>query len=434
MLNEDQQGFVDYVLAIIDQRPFSYTTLNGPAGTGKTFAINSLVRSIGTSKKVQCIAYTNSAAKNMGGMTINKYFGMRPLDPDSPLIEFDDALVVDAKNRSDVLILDECSMVTNKMIQNIKDYCLFNKVHLICVGDKWQLPPVDKTGESSGANMCFDHTEFVQLELIKIVRQKAGSSIITFSNQFKQHKNFIDVRYQANSTELINDIFAKKGLSYIDDDTIVIGYDNKSVMAINKQVSQMKFKDSELFHTGETIVLRAPVMYKSGEYYDKVLKETMPVFSMLAVGEELELCDCQATTREVTDVKGVKHTLDGYNVVVYVDNFETEKFLLHYDSAVMYKKLREEYSNAMYKASSSTQRETIKLRWGFSKLKGVMSAYHSYASTIHLSQGKTHKKTMLLTNTLYIVQVNKDPELWNRLMYVASTRPSDQLILTGKII
>ena len=133
--------------------------IHGDAGTGKSFlcdAIVSYVRTqIGTTKfdpaaphvdTVYVLAFTGKAAHNIKGYTIHHAFHLRP--GASNKITF--ALLKELEHLS-VLIIDEFSMISLKMLQTIsstiqqakKDFNRpFGGVHVVFFGDPYQLPPV----------------------------------------------------------------------------------------------------------------------------------------------------------------------------------------------------------------------------------------------------------------------------------------------------
>lgn len=434
-LNSNQQRIVDQIIVDYNNKKLILATISGAAGTGKTFTVNKLKKHIG---KVATIAPTNSAAKLIGGYTIHKYFQMRPIDPDAPVIEFSKTLSVDPELVADTIILDECSMVKNSVIGMIVEYCQDNNVNLICVGDEYQLPPVDNDEDDEGSptNWCFNDQLFQQYKLTEIVRQAKDNTIIKFSANYRQYEhipNMVSLVGYGNKN-IINDIFQRKGMAYFDDDTTILGFSNSSVMDANKLVVDMKYGDGVLFRCGDTVILKKPIWYKAGEYYDKETASTQPTFAQLSTGEELSLVSCNKTIETFFDIDNCKYRLSGFLVQIAVGELTLQKFLLHYDSVIEYQELCKTFAKEWANKYSKLSKETIKLKWQLSKLGTVMFAYHKYASTIHLSQGRTFKKVMLMTNTLYRAYCDNDIQLYNRLMYVAATRPSDSLILTGKIV
>jgi hypothetical protein len=131
------------------------TLLSGPAGTGKSFVIDSIV----AQRNAIIVAPTGVAAINVGGETIHSAFGIRPvlLDPSA------DNLTVDGNFRrlhedraralgaADLLIIDEVSMVRADLLDALdrrlrilrnEHHAPFGGLQTVLVGDSFQLPPV----------------------------------------------------------------------------------------------------------------------------------------------------------------------------------------------------------------------------------------------------------------------------------------------------
>ena len=127
----------------------------GPAGTGKSTFVNYL-RSA-SSKRILCACPTAVSALNIGGQTIHSLFQIQPRDFIMP-----DFLKLKAKPRNiltatDVLVIDEISMVAPDLLDAIdilarwarRNNEPFGGIQVVAIGDLFQLPPVitrDATG------------------------------------------------------------------------------------------------------------------------------------------------------------------------------------------------------------------------------------------------------------------------------------------------
>lgn len=133
--------------------------INGPAGTGKSTLIRtarSLFSRSHPSRALQVVAPTGIAAENIGGRTIHSFFRFPPDDfpktgyrVDNPEDKNDIALI----RKTDVLIVDEASMVSPILVDAIDDALrklmgnpnkVFGGTKLVFIGDLGQLPPVHK--------------------------------------------------------------------------------------------------------------------------------------------------------------------------------------------------------------------------------------------------------------------------------------------------
>ena len=120
--------------------------LTGHAGTGKSYLLNIIRHELSDAgKNVVVAAPTGIAAINVGGTTLHRLFELKP-DIYSDRAE----RIPSVLKRTDVLIIDEISMVRsdlfemmNQICQKVKGNSLpFGGIPLVVVGDMFQLPPI----------------------------------------------------------------------------------------------------------------------------------------------------------------------------------------------------------------------------------------------------------------------------------------------------
>ena len=143
ILNETQMAAFNAV-----ERTNSNILIFGPAGTGKSTFVNFLKSA--SKKRIVCACPTAVSALNVGGQTIHSLFQIQPRDFIMP--EF---LKLKAKPRNiltatDVLIIDEISMVAPDLLDAIdilarmarRNNEPFGGIQVVAIGDLFQLPPV----------------------------------------------------------------------------------------------------------------------------------------------------------------------------------------------------------------------------------------------------------------------------------------------------
>lgn len=143
ILNATQLSAFDAI-----ERTNSNILILGPAGTGKSTFINYLKSA--SKKRIICACPTAVSALNVGGQTIHSLFQIQPRDFILP--EF---LKLKAKprnilNATDVLIIDEISMVAPDLLDAIdilarmarRNNEPFGGIQIVAIGDLFQLPPV----------------------------------------------------------------------------------------------------------------------------------------------------------------------------------------------------------------------------------------------------------------------------------------------------
>lgn len=143
ILNDTQMAAFNTI-----ERTSSNLLILGPAGTGKSTFVNFLKSA--SKKRIVCACPTAVSALNVGGQTIHSLFQIQPRDFILP--EF---LKLKAKPRNiltatDVLIIDEISMVAPDLLDAIdilaryarRNNEPFGGIQVVAIGDLFQLPPV----------------------------------------------------------------------------------------------------------------------------------------------------------------------------------------------------------------------------------------------------------------------------------------------------
>lgn len=143
ILNATQLSAFDAI-----ERTNSNLLILGPAGTGKSTFVHYLKSA--SKKRIVCACPTAVSALNVGGQTIHSLFQIQPRDFIMP--EF---LKLKAKPRNilaatDVLIIDEISMVAPDLLDAIdvlarwarRNNEPFGGIQVVAIGDLFQLPPV----------------------------------------------------------------------------------------------------------------------------------------------------------------------------------------------------------------------------------------------------------------------------------------------------
>ena len=133
--------------------------LTGEPGAGKTYAINQYIKWLeAAGLKVAVTASTGIAATHIGGLTIHSWSGAGARDN---LTKYDlDQITTKERlvkriNKTDVLIIDEISMLDGKLLDMVDIICrtirasseAFGGMQVVCVGDFFQLPPVTRRGD-----------------------------------------------------------------------------------------------------------------------------------------------------------------------------------------------------------------------------------------------------------------------------------------------
>lgn len=183
ILSEEQEEAKALIIDWFHTKAQMFFKLFGYAGTGKTTLAAYIVQELGlTIDEVVCAAFTGKAAsviQNKTGIpsyTIHQLtYAFNGCDADGkPVFKMKDTSTL-AEHRVKLLILDECSMVTE---QNFKDLCSWGCL-ILALGDPAQLPPIKGVP-------FFQTDPHYQLEEIQRQRGEAAA-ISVFANAIRNH-------------------------------------------------------------------------------------------------------------------------------------------------------------------------------------------------------------------------------------------------------
>ena len=156
-----------------------YTVISGYAGTGKSTLVRFIIEALGVEeKRVAYAAFTGKAAEvlrkkgNKNACTLHKLlydhfpkpaggFFRKP----KPKIDYD------------VVVVDEVSMAPKTLMELL----LKHKCYVICLGDPFQIPPIDKDED----NHLLDHPHIF---LDEVMRQAQESEIIRLTMDIRAGK------------------------------------------------------------------------------------------------------------------------------------------------------------------------------------------------------------------------------------------------------
>ena len=219
-----------------------YTVIAGYAGTGKSTLVRFIIDALHIPEDSVCYAtFTGKAAEvlrkkgNKNAMTLHK------LLYDS--IPKSDGTFYRRPKESldyDLVVVDEISMVPGKFIELLFSY----NCHVICLGDPYQLPPIDK----NDANTLLDNPHIF---LDEIMRQEAESEIIQLTMKIR---NGEDIPFM-HGKEVIVAPKAELVTGHLTWADIIICATNKTRHNMNRQKREL-LGYSGVLQTGERIIVK----------------------------------------------------------------------------------------------------------------------------------------------------------------------------------
>jgi exodeoxyribonuclease V len=403
-------------------------SLKGAAGTGKTYLTTQIVKFLKSSsidfiitapthKAVSVIAntlMTNGIEAKC--KTIHSFLGIKPFkDYETGIEKFVIDKTVPQDQHTDILIVDESSMIGNDLYQHILEKLSTNRVACVLfVGDPYQLLPID------GENHSIYKLKY-QFELQEVVRQAKDSNIIKMSTiirdmiknksfidlkQFVEQNQYEDIQYFHNDREFLEDFYTNE--KWYEEDKIIATYKNKDVDAINKIVRGQYWEQKNVFN---------PDTLKIGDKLRFIDGYSVNDITLYHNGQIVELEEAEKkfhTALEITywECKAVEsHRQQIFRVV---DPHSMSKFndKLH------------QISNLAKKAP---KHERNKIWYIFFATRDMFAnVQYVHASTIHKLQGSTYESCYVdifaLIHNNYMSLEEK-----YRLFYVAITRASKQL-------
>ena len=407
-------------------------SLAGSAGVGKTFMTAEIIKHLQTLKlSITLTTPTHKAllvSRNMAYklkirsiriQTIQAFLNVRLL---TNYETGKRGFQVDQKGRdksfSDVLIVDESSMINEDLFMHIDQAVKEGRVKAVLfVGDHYQLPPVD--GRSIVVQKLVK-----QYELEEIIRQAEDSYIIKIASVirdlikkkdfsipietlFKTHMDRSNIYFEQN--EFMSLFFSNEVAHWSEKEQVFIAYTNQTVDYYNKIARNRYWNEKGVvkvpqFLAGDWLTLQDANV--NGESIIHANNETILLKTAeKAYDEELGIWywDCLAD-----DSKEIK----------IVDENSMSKY--------------NEQLNKIMKLAKTKKGDERKDAWR--RYYGVVDQYckvkYTYASTVHKTQGSTYPTVFVDLRGIIKLYNDGDiaaKELAYRLTYVAITRASSDV-------
>jgi len=364
--------------------------LFGYAGTGKT-TLAILLRQEFFNLKFAFLAFTGKASSVLRKTLIDfesidekDFIGTIHSFIYKPIIKFNNVTKKDEligwelknpyENDFDIIIVDEFSMIDNKLLNDLKYFC--KQKLILFLGDPFQLGPIS---ENTSSIKYYDYL------LTEIHRQAMDNPIIRISS-FIRSENYTNLKYGKFSDDVYK---IKFDFNYFDslinkidlmkNDIICLCYTNMNRKNLNNKIRENKNFNIETPYPGEKLIC-------------------------LQNNKNLGIYNGEIGTCIYSLFKD-KDVLD-----VFVD-FEDKSLSLDVSSIIFYDKEHKINLTELYK--NNKNRDICYFDFG-------------YAITVHKSQGSSWEKVILLDQK---ENYFKNRELYKRILYTAITRSKQKLLI-----
>jgi len=478
-LNKDQELALECFKKFIDHESIDEMALCGSAGTGKSFVSNVMIdyaKSCGWSIKLtatthKAVSVIKKMNEGMEAITIHKLLGLKMVNDfnnGGTNLEQDPETSPEIDERT-LIIIDESSMINNDMLELIREN---NVGKVLFIGDAYQLNPV-------GMDYAPVFKEVVyKVELTIIQRQSLNNPVIAFANQFRLaldggqypivndivgHGNFLDTYnyetdqilcYTNNRSRYYNNVIRKK-LGYPDDfyvseqlianDTISRNFnivirnnDRLEVVRCERCVEfdvvgqRLIVKNLDNCDFNHESILKAKAMDATNQWrnaVDPLKANRLEIYKKSCWREFFIYCEDLGINNPIERVP-----LAVFDVEVFVpDNNDDVGKVLNKIKAPALK---------LSKIIGNFKREKLEIpldiilsrreAWSnYFLAKSLFADIRSpFACTTHKSQGSTYENVFIDVGD---IGTNKNDSDIARLMYVALTRTSNNVTMTGQL-
>ena len=444
-LNDDQQrAFDEIVDYILSDSEYQGIVLSGYAGTGKTFLIKRIVEWLNISGKVKIAitAPTNKAVHILDRdnpyqqktnrfskkapaiiyTTIHKLLGLTELitdDGQQTFVKQNESLA----EQYDVIIVDEVSMLNDDLLDTI----ISLDTKLILMGDKCQIPPVNKIDCEVYRDDC--RYKFKHTQLNKIMRQADDNPIIAKSIEIREHLDksvptphitqingengviYIEKDIEETVTKLCREYFDCQAYMDNRDYMKVICWRNKTIDYFNNSIRRILFNTETRFNKGESLIASSILFNK---YEDK--------FYIKANNSEEFVVDDDVEIPITTNIG--KHEFTSMFHQLRVHTYNGRELMLN----VIRKECMPDLIKFQNELKAHAKAKPNRFTWldYYDSLKISDNVGYNYAISAHRSQGSTYENVLMIERDM-----NYNTRLIerNRIKYTAFTRAKHKLFI-----
>ena len=413
--------------------PGGFYLLTGHAGSGKTYLMQRLTKNmLAKRRRIVLSAPTHKAVavlarklleaniKDVPCRTIHSILSLTP-KPRTDRLVFErerDAEPVTA----DVVVIDECSMVSEDLYRHIKRHLL--NAFVLFVGDPAQLPPVGEAESQTFATKNQSH-------LTTIVRQAAGNPILAAANIIRSSQGGpADMSWCVSSAlkdkqgiflpaepshRWMKKAFTSQEFDADPDSFRYLAWTNSRVRQVNEMIRAWRYGTNipTPFMPGESALFRSPVIVADSIVF--------------ANNQEARVAAIEPSTftHEIEETDGVPKwtaSIPSWRISLRDDEGAEKTVHMHADER--------EFQRVIERIKDEAAESRLRWKHLHEFQQSLAQLQSVYCLTVHRSQGSTFQTAFL---DLPDIRRREKSNLLEaqQMLYVAVTRPSERLIVVG---
>lgn len=341
MLNQQQKIAADGLCSFVNQREHTFALLLGPAGSGKTFTVASVINTLGLKDRPVIVACPTHKAKRVlvaallkhgitvSATTVSALIGKAPSSSDDPDEEGQAQWMVAGGSTlpaNSLLVLDEISMIDFHDMKSVKKVVEMASAQAILTGDFSQLRPVKGKSIAEAVERIP-----IRFQLSEVMRSEAGN-IVGMSKAVRTTGDIDASLADGKTVTLYNSSTDFESKFLVTEDAVAIGYTNRRVGELNHLKRRAIYgKDVKAFMQDEEVILTESPLFVtrrgslSGDFNKIKVADNNDPLIVLHCGD-----------RQAADVPFINKTVPYYDVQLHnpETGLEFEAKALTYDMYV----------------------------------------------------------------------------------------------------
>ena len=438
-LNEEQQEAFEDILTFIQNgnHKDEYYCLSGKAGTGKTFVLAKVVESLprrrfitaAISHKAKENLFERINGNNVEPMTIAGVLGMK-MNPETGEFVRDEYATDIPISEADILIVDECSMINEEVIEYIKKKKLHRTV-VIYAGDIGQIRPIrdSKHSKLNDISPVFKSPNRSQLKIR--VRQGEGNPILE------------DMDYYWDATQNLSPNLKNLLREDKSNDIGSIIYRNNMRQVLEDNIETFKAAiQTNNTNLIKVVTARNEIREKINRIVRKLIwgAENLPEY---AVGDLMIMQEGHKLEDEIIENSLEFSIINFQPIVVPIGEYNFKAFqltglcnsgrkislpVISKEDKAMFQRLCDKLFKEAREEVGIRRKRAFENAWEVAKY--FAKAEHAYGISTHKAQGSSYDNVIVNLTDMLTFPVNKQ-EIAS-LIYTGGTRARKNVIMVNK--